>query len=193
MSETSNTELTVPIGKFTRVAMRRRLAEDAAKKHKERADSAETEREALKKEIADIKASPDSKRVNELQQQIRDRDYRAAFDAKASKAGIKPAHLDRAWKLASIDTSKPQIDDAAIEAVVASHKTEIPEWFGESAAATTETKVEASIVKPAPGSGRSAPVAGGPTFDETAAASDPVYVMNNYARVVEGYKAKHNL
>lgn len=190
----SNTPSSELLGKFARVATRRRLAEEESKKQKQRADEAEAKLADVTKQFDTFKAGADPKVVNDLKQQIRLRDHRAAFDKTAIDAGLKPAHLDRAWKLSEVDTSKDEIDGEALKTLMGEHKAQIPEWFGETVTTTaSETKGEQPLVKPAVATGRATPVTSGPTFDEQAAMNDPVYAMKNYDRIALGYKAKHNI
>lgn len=183
------------LGKFTRVATKRRLAEEALKEERAKGEEATRELKAARAELESLKGNATTKRVAELETQIRQRDYRDAFASAAREAGVKGSHLERIYKLADLDTSKPEIDPAAIAAVVARVKGEVPELFGEATTSTAApAPTETTLTKPAPGSGKGAPVShSGPIIDEHAAANDPAYIMNNYGRIQAALKAKHNI
>ena len=135
-----------------KMKQRRRQAE-------ERAKTAETERDAARKEASELKARIDGdpfRAENEaLKAQIRTDKHRAKFEAKAKEAGLRPEAIEDAWNLSGYKSDSDTIDEAKIDSTLAEQKTKRPYLFGEPATTATEQPV------PGPGKGQGGTVTSG--------------------------------
>ena len=146
-----------------------------------------------------------SKRIADLEGQIRAGSHRAAFDRLARKEGASDDVLDDLWTLSGVDTSG-KVDEAALATQLAAHKAHATRGRLFGGDEETETETEPSILteaivpggtkapavkKPGPAKGRGNQNGGGadPVSDELVL-HDAAYVMKNYDRVVASARAK---
>jgi hypothetical protein len=160
-------------------------------KFKAAARALTSERDSLREENARIKAenedlkkkadtSASSKRVAELEQQLRERDHRAAFDRVAKARGVREEALSDAWQLSGY-RAEGEPDDDAIGALIDEQRAARGYLFAEPDKAA-ETKPP---VKPGVGSGQGAKPAGAPQVlgQDDPRMSDVRWQMMNFDRI----------
>jgi hypothetical protein len=112
---------------------------------------AESERDELKKSPApeDVVKERDA-----LKGQIRSGKHRAAFDAAAKAAKVRPEALDDLWELSKLDTSADEPDAKAIEAAIGD-KVKARPYLLDGAGDAVKEAAKAPL-NPGPGSQRGA-------------------------------------
>lgn len=147
--------------------------------------------EKLRAQVAELGARADTsasaKRVQELEQQLRDRDHRAAFDRVARARGVREDALDGAWQLSGYK-AEGEPDEAAIAAVIDGQKGPRGYLFADptdQAAATTTPTPTPLPARPAPGSGQGTKTVGKPAIlaPDDPRHSDVKFMMQNYEAV----------
>lgn len=140
------------------------------------------------KQAADTGAS--QKRVKELEQQIRTRDHKAAFEKQAKKSGIAEDRIEAAWKLSEYKADGDLNEDAinsSLDALKESNG-----WiFGEAPPATEGDPP----AKPANGAGKGGnnkSTSGDADIipDDDPRWNDSVWQMNNRDKIIASSKEK---
>jgi hypothetical protein len=151
---------------------------------------------ALGQQVEQLRAGADpnglASRVKELEGEIRNRDHRAVFDKAARAAGVRAEGLDDLWSLSGYKPEADVVDEAAIGRVIDEQKGKRGYLFAppQPAAGDPAPAPAPAPPKPGPAAGKGgASATGAPQVSEDLLKSDPVYVMKNYARVVEAARA----
>lgn len=171
----------------------------AIKRFRERAETAETAKANLEKQVTTLtndltllKDSTDAKRVAELTSELRTIKHKDAFRKLALKAGAKPEGVDDLFALSGHKAETDLVDEAGMTKLIDEQKAKRGYLFGQTTPTEGEQLAEgeqAPEIKPGPGSGQGAPLKTGPKFTE-AQLSDPVFVMRNYDAITEASAAR---
>lgn len=145
--------------------------------------------EATEREREEFRTKADSsihaKELERMKSEIRSVKHRHAFEAIAREAGANPKAIDDVFAASGWKAETDEVDMDAMKAAVESLKEQKDYYFSGSSAA------ESKSVKPAPGSGKGAPVlGGGPVISEDLAANDPGYAMRNWDKISKFYRDK---
>ncbi len=182
------------LGTVARLGAQKSKYKARAKELEGQATTLKTENEQLKARLTELEAKADTsasaKRVLELEQQLRDRDHRAAFDRVARTKGVREEALADAWQLSGYK-AEGEPDDDAIGALIDEQKGTRGYLFGESgtsAEATnqaTTTPTASPIHKPAPGSGQGKSPVSKPAVlaPDDPRHSDVKFMMRNYEAI----------
>lgn len=141
-------------GTLARIAVQRSKLRSAVTNLTTERDTIRSERDRLITENANLKTQADTgasqKRVKELEQKLRERDHRSAFDKTAKASGVPEDRLDAAWKLSDYKADG-DVNEDALASTLDALKESNAFLFGESAPAK---EGDAPIVKPGAGQGQ---------------------------------------
>lgn len=166
-------------------ALKRELAEARAELEK-----ANREREELR---AKADSSVHLKELERLRGQMRQARHRYEFDKLASEAGANPKALDDLYAASGWKAESEEVDVESLRSTIQTLREQKDYYFaGNGGGAPPESAPRPT--RPAPGSGKGAPVlGGGPVISEDLAANDPGYAMRNYAKISAYYRDKYDV
>ena len=132
------------------------------RKFKDAAARLTTERDALAKELAEIKARPADPTATQLRAELREIKHRLVFDKIATELKARPEALNDLYKLSGYTPETDIADEEAIKGVIAEQAKSRGYLFGEVATNGLDTGTPAPIVKPGVGTGQGKSPAGAP-------------------------------
>src|SRR5208337_158610 len=168
-------------------------AETKRRMIKERYTQLKADYDAMKREMAVLKARPVDPTVESLRAELLEIKHRKVFDRLASEAKVRTVALDNLWKTSgyTIDQNSDVINEDAIKALIAEQKQKQPYMFdsgGAGDAPAAETKAESNL-EPGPGNSRGGLVRDAGKFRVMRRQlRDPAFMQLNQSRLNEEWK-----
>jgi len=173
-------------GDIIRIETKRRII-------KQRYTELKADYDAMKRELAVLKARPVDPTVESLRAELLEIKHRKVFDRLASEAKVRTVALDNLWKTSgyTIDQNSDVINEDIIRALIAEQKQKQPYLFDSGGAgedSTAETKAEPKL-EPGPGNSRGGLVRDAGKFRVTRRQlRDGQFMQLNQARLNEEWK-----
>jgi hypothetical protein len=159
-------------------------------------DAARVERDKLKAEHEQmqvkVEASSNNKRVQELERQIREIEFRKVFDRVARSKGIREDAVDAAYQLGGYRPPDGEVDESTLGQALEEQKAK--QSFLTAASQAAAEKQPERTVKPGPASGQGGAAGGGQGFvlpaDTDARWSDPAWQWNHQKEIAAAIREK---